>query len=105
MNEIPDGLTKVGNAAAKKILEVAKKYGDNSGGCKTFYSPGEWRDRGEQYGRDSELIIVHDGGDFSYYFNMDKCAYDLYENMCDELTTIGVYAEQCTSWYTAIYKI
>jgi len=73
-------------------------------GCKTFYSPLEWKERGEEYGLESELIVVHDGGDFahlcSYLYNSPK----LQERFIELLEAEGYYIEPCTCWYGAVYK-
>jgi hypothetical protein len=74
-------------------------------GYKVFYSPEEWAERGELYGKNSELIVMHDGGDHAAFFNLDYMKYDLHDMMQKELEKLGYYAEQCTSCYTAIYHI
>lgn len=102
--DIPEDLTGKGRKAAEAILAFLRERGDAfTGGCRVFYSPEEWADRGESYGRDSLLIVVHDGGNHAPYFNLDYCAYEAWEDMLAYLREHGVYAEQCTSWYTAIY--
>ena len=73
------------------------------GGCRTFYSPEEWAARGESYGRESCLIVVHDGGDYASAFNYAYEDHELMEAMRAALDAEGYYAESCTSWYTAIY--
>ncbi len=73
------------------------------GGCRTFYSPEEWRARGEHYGRESCLIVVHDGGDYAYAFSHSYGDSVLMEAMREALDAEGYYAEACTGWYTAIY--
>lgn len=78
--------------------------GPYTGGCRTYYSPEEWRGRGERYGTSSVLIVCHDGGDFAAMFNPDYECYDLMEEGRRALDAIGYWAEQCTSWYTAIYR-
>ena len=95
---------------AMAILEGATKimgsdYELSGGGCKTFYTPDEWIDRDEQYGTESALIIVHDGGDLAPCFNHAYTSWDHMESVCETLDEIGYFAEQCTSWYTAIYPI
>jgi hypothetical protein len=75
------------------------------GGCRTFYSAEEWRERGESYGCHSALIVVHDGGDYAYAFNYAYGESKLMERMRDALNAAGYYAEACTGWYTAIYPI
>lgn len=70
-----------------------------------FYTPTEWERRGEQYGLGAELIVAYDGGDLAYYFNLDRECYDLHEEMQLVLAEIGVYFEECTCWYSAIYSL
>jgi hypothetical protein len=73
-------------------------------GCRAFYTPEEWMARGERYGLNSILIVVHDGGDLAPYFNYDYGRYELTEKMRKALKKIGYWSEACTSWYTAIYS-
>lgn len=102
--EIPADLTLEGQDAARVIREflVEKKMTDAGGGGR-FYSPQEWEDRGESYGRGSVLIVTHDGGDHAPAFNWDYEAYGLMEELRQRLLKVGAYAEQCTSWYSAIH--
>lgn len=81
------------------------KYPISGGGCKAFYTPDEWLDRGEDYGTHSKLIVCHDGGDLLPYFSYDGTDYGRNERMVEALEKLGYYAEQCTCWYTAIYPI
>ena len=98
-------LTKEQKKIADAILDVMKVHDlTDTGGCRTFYTPQEWRDRGEQYGLRSELIVCHDGGDIQVAFNYDCMCYDVIEEVRVALDKIGYWAEPCTSWYTAIYK-
>jgi len=69
-----------------------------------FYTPEEWKERREQYGTDSLLVVCHDGGDHAPFFNLDYEAYARWEEMIAALRPLGVYSEQCTSWYSAIYR-
>lgn len=103
--EIPAGLTKKGREAATVIVDFLKEKGltDHGGGGK-FYTPKEWRKRGECYGTNSLLIVTHDGGDHACAFNWDYEAYSVMEELTQRLAKIGVYVEQCTSWYSAIYS-
>lgn len=75
----PEGLSSLGNKAYDLIIETmkARGVGNDDVGCKVFYSPSEWRTRGEEYGNKSELIVVYDGGKHRSMFNMDAC-YDGY---------------------------
>jgi hypothetical protein len=103
--ERPQGLSDVGNVAHALIRAFLEELElTHTGGCKAFYSPSEWRDRGEKYGLESELIVVHDGGSLSRVFNLDYMLYDLNNELQEMLATRGLFCEQCTSWYSAIYK-
>ena len=68
-----------------------------------FWAPEAWKERGESYGCNSVLVLVHDGGALAPCCNWD---YDspLREAFSDFLETLGLYCEQCTSWYSAIYR-
>ena len=103
----PPDLSEAGKKAASTILKAAAAYLNkrpHTGGCKAFYSPQQWKDRGEDYGLNAELIVVHDGGDLAPFFNLDYEAVEAFEAMVDALNAVGLWAEGCTCWYTAIYK-
>jgi hypothetical protein len=101
---IPAGLSPKGKAAAEVILQVLKKDGaDASGGCRVFYTPAEWKARGEQFGTNSELVVVYDGGDHAIYFDYDHECYSAIDKMADALRPVGVFTEACTGWYSAVY--
>ena len=72
---------------------------------RVFWAPGEWRERGELYGLNSVLVVTHDGGDHAPWFSWDYGYYGLIEEMRRALEACGLFAEQCTSWYSAIYEI
>lgn len=74
-------------------------------GCKAFYSPAQWRERGEEYGRESKLILCYDGGDLREYCNWDYQNYRAIDRLSAHLAKHGYYVEQCTSWYSAVYPI
>lgn len=95
----------VQKAIAKAIMKCVKSdtKKPDSGGCRAFYSPAEWAERGEKYGKESFLVVVHDGGDLAPYFSLDYQQYEQYNKMEETLKEIGFYQEQCTSWYSAIY--
>ena len=101
---IPDGLSPLGRRAAEVIKAVLKEHETTyTGGCKAFYAPTQWRERGEEYGLGSELIVVYDGGDLRPFFSTDEGAWSLLDVMNERLGEIGAYAEACTAWYSAIY--
>lgn len=117
----------VGQHAYHTIKKHLRDFKDmETGGCKAFYSPKEWEDKGEKYGKGCVLIVVYDGGDLRPYFNMDACyeghhmlcefltgmgkdishlkPYDMYENLRESLRKEGFFVEECTGWYSAVYK-
>jgi hypothetical protein len=97
---------KVADGIVKWLTDRHKSFGDkpSGGGCRAFYSPREWKERGESYGVDSLLIICHDGGDLAPLCNFDYECYSAMDAFRDFLRDkYDVYPEQCTCWYTAIY--
>jgi len=102
-NKMPENLSDAGKTAYEIIMGV---MGDvETGGCITFYSPEQWKERKEEYGTRSELIICYDGGDVGKYFSYDEYNYTLIDKMSDALEKAGLYSEQCTCWYSAVYNI
>ena len=100
----PENLSDKGKQAHSAILAFLEKHGlTYTGGCRAFYSPKEWAERGEEYGDDGELIVVHDGGCVGNAFSYDNENYKMIEEMNETLKPLGVYSEPCTRWYTAIY--
>ena len=99
------------NGEGKKIASVIKRIvGKNAsgGGCKAFYTPQQWEDKGLShilYGCDSALVVCHDGGDLAPYFNDAYEQYHLIDKMVKALEEIGYYYSGCTCWYSAIYKL
>lgn len=106
----PEGLSEKGELAYKAIMDVLattfEMFGaePDSGGCKGFYSPAEWIARGERYGRDAELIIVYDGSDLGMFFNTYDAFYESQDRMREALDKLGLFTEECTNWYAAVYK-
>lgn len=110
----PDNLSTEGN----KAYDIVKQYLiDNkltfTGGCKLFYSPQEWNERGESHGLTSVLVVVYDGAAAGRALSFDKAyesarpgfdCYALLENLQDKLRENGLFFEQCTTWYSAIYR-
>lgn len=73
------------------------------GGCWAFWSPDKWKQRGEKHGTNSLLVVVHDGGDLAPYCSLDYGAYQSIERMAAVLGRAGLFIEQCTDWYSAVY--
>ena len=120
--DMPQGLGDVGRRAHEIIVAYLREHGfTDNGGCKAFYSPAQWAEREEQYGTKSHLVVVYDGGAARPVFSMDAaydldCAvyqetgkarkpYGLYEGMQAKLREAGLYFEECTRWYCAVYSI
>jgi hypothetical protein len=104
--DIPEGLSLEGQRAAVTILKVAQSKGMSyTGGCKLFYTPEHWAQRGERFGTKSHLIVVYDGGEFAEFFNHSYEQYGLIEEMRAALEREGLYIEPCTHWYGAVYSI
>lgn len=98
-------LSSVQRAVACAVLGVVHTGNPDAsgGGCRAFYSPKEWAERGEEYGRESVLIICHDGGSLAPFCRYDYGDYDAIARLDAALRSVGYYVEQCTSWYSAVY--
>lgn len=95
----------------KKIASVVKSVIKDvmgreafGGGCRAFWTPEEWQARKEQYGTNSKLVLVHDGGDLARFCSYDYQDYDAVERLNQALEKAGYYFEQCTTWYSAVYE-
>lgn len=115
--QMPEGLSPQGQKAYEAIMDhLRKNNATDTGGCKAFYSPQEWKDRGEKYGNGSVLVVVYDGGDHRRFFNLDsafiwnpitgqdQACYEWTEGMNEALSEAGLYYEECTGWFCAIYE-
>lgn len=108
---MPEGLDPHGRHAYEIVIAFLKEKGlTYTGGCRAFYSPEEWRARGEEYGLTAALIVCHDGGSVGRAFSYDAVyvrgaaeEYADVEEMNGRLVSLGFHAEQCTTWYSAIY--
>lgn len=94
---------------ARKVAEALVEYWREkdrlyAGGCKVFYSPEAWAERGEDYGTQAVLVLVHDGGDHAPTLNLDYCDYKAYDDLQRALRGMGYFVEQCTGWYSAVYR-
>jgi hypothetical protein len=102
---MPDGLSLAGQQAyATIIIFLTERDLLHSGGQKqVFWSPAQWAQRQEDFGRGAELIILHDGGEHAGAFNLDYERYQLHDELTVRLDAHGLWCEQQTSWYSAIY--
>lgn len=89
---------------AKTVLSVLPKSA-TGGGCRAFYTPAEWLERGETYGTESRLIVCHDGGALAPFCSYDYGEYKKIDRLVRVLEAAGYWIEQCTSWYSAVYSI
>ncbi|UEA60658.1 hypothetical protein LK459_07450 [Gordonia otitidis] len=102
--KIPDGLSPKGRAVAEVIAQFLAEHDATDDGGGGFRSPQEWAERGERWGTGSLLILLHDGGEHAGAFDEEQD----YESglggpMYRLLSSMGVYAELCDTWYSAIY--
>jgi len=101
-------LTPFAARAHGVIVATLKKLKlTHTGDSPVFYSPVAWRAKGEQYGRESELIAVFDGGDHGAAFSYDHACenYSALETMSEALAEVGAFFEAATTWYGSVYRI
>ena len=87
---------------AKNIIKALAKANGITAEVSDFYSAKAWKDRCENYGTNSELVIVHEG-ELQYLFDPCVCP-GLFDKLQSELNKVGLFAEACTGWYSAIYE-
>lgn len=103
---LPADLQGLGRLAAEAMIAFWRAEGTlDAGGCRVFYSPQEWTKRGEEYGRASLLVVVHDGGMHAGSLSYDREQYARVEALNAALQPLGVFVEQCTGWYSAVYGV
>lgn len=96
---------KVANVIMRVLAsKLPKDWKASGGGCKVFYSPKEWKSRGEQHGDGSVLVVTYDGGDHREFFNYDYESVDSIADMDNALEKAGYMHEPINHWSTAIYK-
>lgn len=103
----PEGLSPDGERAYEIIIKHLK---ENTPGqeivaeLQVFWGP---KDYDGQYGKDSCLIVMYDGlntvGKF-FSLDIDYPHYKNHEPMRQALETAGFYADECTGYYSAVYK-
>jgi len=94
-----------GKRVAKIIQTLVRKHCQESLEAGTFCDPADWKARGELYGLDSVLIVVHDGGALAPFCNHDYMNHKAMHRLAKRLAKSKFYIEQCTSWYSAVYKL
>lgn len=99
-----DALT-VANVIRKLLFEDIGVEASDGGAIQSFYDPEEWAVRGEDWVEGMILVVVHDSGDLSRYFNLDYQCDEAAERMRKSLEQSGYFAEQNTSWFSTVLRI
>lgn len=99
----PEGLSPLGELAYEVVMTLINLHNLKAGGSKTFYSPQEWRERKEEFGSNSELIVVYGPTDVMQLFDATEDA-EWEDQMNELLAKRDLYFERCTTWYSAIYN-
>lgn len=105
--KIPTPLTPAGRRAAEIIRDYCSKH-DLGPGERMFYTPEEWSERGEEYGTDSVLVVVHEACDAAIAISMDgayysNASYKHFGRLDQQLRSKGMYLEGMYSWCSAVY--
>lgn len=91
---------------ALHVLEAALKTltkAPYTGGCRTFYTPEEWKEK-ENYELNNELLFIcHDGGEFADLCSYDRGQYGMMEEFSNYLNEHGYWMEQGSTWWTVVY--
>jgi hypothetical protein len=107
--DIPTGLTRKARNLIHKIREYAKdRKWDSGGHRKIFYSPEEWRERGEHFGTNAAFVILHECGDHAKYFSLDAAydcgTYAYHDEFFHWLKDNGFWSEQLYRWSSGVYE-
>ena len=82
----------------KIVKRFITRHRLKTNGCKTFYTPLEWRYRKEEHCQDALLNIVYDGSDVQ-----ELVRGRLIEKFKNYLEENGYRLEQGLHWYCGIY--
>lgn len=104
---VPTGLSRKARKLAVAIAKLAKQR-DWNAGQKVFWSPKEWKEKGEHHGLNAELVILHEGGNHAPFFSLDHSydtgSYDQYEEQLKFLSQYGFFCEGLYTWSSGIYE-
>ena len=106
--EIPEDIPQNAKNALMEVRDFAGSLWDRpaaTGGCKAFYSPQEWRDKGWIVNDKVLCVVCHDGGDLAPLFNLDYQDYKAYDKMDRIFRARGIYAEAISATHTHIHAI
>ena len=67
-----------------------------------FYSKTDWKNRGEEYCLESDVVMSYDGG-FMHHVMNDN--WEMREDLEKDLEKIGLYMEPGYSWCCGFYAI
>lgn len=102
---VPTGLSRNARKLALAIVKLAKERNWYAG-QKVFWSPKEWKEKGERYGEGAAFIVIHEGGDHAPYFSMDHAyetgSYKQYEEQLKLLSEHDFWSEGIYRWSTSI---
>jgi len=101
---LPKSLSTDGIVAGTIIRGFCHEQGlKYTGGCTIFKDPLYC---GESMGQDSLLIVCHDGAACKPCVSLRDMPGDLelYESLSQLLELAGFYMQECTNWYTAVYR-
>ena len=73
----------------------------DTGGTQPFYSPQEWRQREEEWGTESLLIVVYDGVPT---LRRAICFGTQPQALYNELQGLGAWSEEATGWYSCVHQ-
>tara|TARA_R110002051_G_scaffold220118_1_gene284068 strand:+ start:91 stop:408 length:318 start_codon:yes stop_codon:yes gene_type:complete len=95
-------------------LEIAKetinKHLASKGVATSSYSLINGLEWDGEYGKGSLLILIHEEAEASAHTNMDGAYnynggdYSSWEELAENLSKQDLHLEQCTLWYSAVYR-
>jgi len=100
----PEGLSPAAVVAYELIVGFIRRHKLSPGGVRTFYSPAEWKTRGEHYLHGAELIIVCDGGSVKRAVLFAGEDHRLREQFYVMLNQAGFHLEEGEHWYAGVYR-
>lgn len=102
---IPEGLSDFTLQLLLDMRSWLAERGDvNTGGCRAFYSPAEYR-QWRQVPDSVVCVIGHDGGSLAPYFNLSYCDYEAFDDMTEFVDLRGFWCECQTSGETYVYRL
>lgn len=102
---LPQGLSKDGDRAGKIIKAFMRSQRlTYLGGCKAFYTPGQWFVKERTRIWNAVLIVAFDGGDLARIFNLSYGCYGLNNSIMATLKKSGFWVEPLHHWCAYVYK-